>query len=480
MAGARSTVDGGGGRRQPAGAPPRGRQPPGRPLDGIPEIIRQAVVAAEDNHFWSHGGYDVRAVGRAALANLQARRVAQGASTITQQLAKQNFVGDSPTVVRKGKELLHAVGLEQRYSKEELLERYLNQVYFGAGAYGVVAAAEEFFGAGVGELSPSQAALLAGLIRAPAALDPRAYPEAATARRNDVLRAMGTAGYLPPPAVAAGVAEPLKVMPARPPEMQGALRRRGREAGVPGQSRIRGHRRRAPAHAAHRRSPYRDDDPAPAAGGGESGHQVGAGGARLGAGRRRPPLGPGRRPSRRRGGGDRAVRRGHPGQPPAGQHIQTAGRRRGAGGGHAGVPAAGGRRAGAARLRRSTRAVAGRQLRRRRLRDHRPAGGGGRQREHRVRPARRRPGRGPDHQDGEPARRRCRPGPGPARVTGPVDRPGRADPWGLAARAGLRLRHLRRRRRPRQPVLHPAGPRPRTGRRSTGPGRRPSRCSTAR
>ena len=190
------------------------------PLDAIPEVVRQAVIAAEDNRFWSHGGYDPRAVGRAVVANIQARGVAQGASTITQQLAKQNFVGDSPTFVRKGKELLHAVGLEQRRSKEELLERYLNQVYFGADAYGVAAAAQEFFGAGVGELSASQAALLAGLIRAPAALDPRSHPEAATARRNDVLRAMGAGGHLPPAAVTAAVAEPLKVMPARPPEIR--------------------------------------------------------------------------------------------------------------------------------------------------------------------------------------------------------------------------------------------------------------------
>ncbi|HET7719771.1 MAG TPA: biosynthetic peptidoglycan transglycosylase, partial [Acidimicrobiales bacterium] len=94
-------------------------------LDGIPEVVRQAVIAAEDNRFWSHGGYDPGAVGRAAIANLQARGVAQGGSTITQQLAKQNFVGDQATVVRKGKELLYAVALEQRHTKEELLERYL-------------------------------------------------------------------------------------------------------------------------------------------------------------------------------------------------------------------------------------------------------------------------------------------------------------------------------------------------------------------
>jgi membrane peptidoglycan carboxypeptidase len=186
------------------------------PLAGIPEVVRQAVIAAEDNRFWSHGGYDPEAVGRAALANLEARGVAQGGSTITQQLAKQNFVGDRTSVVRKGKELLYAVALEQRYSKEELLERYLNQVYFGSLAYGVAAAAEEYFGVDIAKLTASQAALLAGLIRSPAALDPRAHPEAATARRNDVLRAMGLAA----PDLDAAVAAPLEVVPARRPEVR--------------------------------------------------------------------------------------------------------------------------------------------------------------------------------------------------------------------------------------------------------------------
>ena len=190
------------------------------PLDAVPQLMRQAVVAAEDNRFWTHDGYDAEAVARAAVANVQARGVAQGGSTITQQLAKQNFVGDRLTVVRKGKELLYAVALEQRFTKEQLLERYLNQVYFGSGAYGVAAAAAEFFGAGLRELSAPQAALLAGLIRAPAALDPRVDPAAATARRDDVLRAMGAAGDLSPAEVDAAVAIPLDVKPARPPELR--------------------------------------------------------------------------------------------------------------------------------------------------------------------------------------------------------------------------------------------------------------------
>ncbi|MGH9277402.1 MAG: transglycosylase domain-containing protein, partial [Acidimicrobiales bacterium] len=161
------------------------------PLDRIPEVVQRAIVAAEDQRFWRHSGYDTNAVARAALANLQAREVTQGASTVSQQLAKANFTGDEPTVARKAKELVYAVALEGRYSKAELLERYLNQVYFGSGAYGVEAAAEEFFGVRAQDLTLTQAALLAGLIRAPVATDPRDNPEAARLRRNQVLAAMG-------------------------------------------------------------------------------------------------------------------------------------------------------------------------------------------------------------------------------------------------------------------------------------------------
>ncbi|HEX6596078.1 MAG TPA: transglycosylase domain-containing protein [Acidimicrobiales bacterium] len=187
------------------------------PLADVPQVLRDAVVAAEDQRFWSHGGYDTEAIGRAAMANLRAGEVTQGASTITQQLAKQNHVGDSATFFRKGKELLYAVALEDAFSKEELLERYLNQVYFGSQAYGVAAAAEEFFGTDLSELSADQAALLAGLIRAPAALDPRSAPEAALARRNDVLSAMSALGYLPPAEAEAARAAPLEVVPHKPP-----------------------------------------------------------------------------------------------------------------------------------------------------------------------------------------------------------------------------------------------------------------------
>ena len=186
------------------------------PLAEVPEVLRQAVLAAEDKDFWDHGGYDVAAMARALAANVQAREVTQGGSTISQQVAKQNFVGNEQSVVRKAKELLYAVALERRLTKDQLLERYLNQVYFGSQAYGVAAAAEEFFGADVKDVTLEQAALLAGLIRAPAALDPRTDPESAVSRRNQVLRAMAEEGYISGEAASDAGARPVEVLPAHP------------------------------------------------------------------------------------------------------------------------------------------------------------------------------------------------------------------------------------------------------------------------
>ncbi len=186
------------------------------PLDEIPDVLRQAVLAAEDKDFWDHGGYDGEAMARALLANVRAGEVTQGGSTISQQLAKQNFSGGEQSVLRKAKELLYAVALEEQLSKEGLLERYLNQVYFGSQAYGVVAAAEEFFGVHVKQLTVEQAALLAGLIRAPAALDPRADPASAAIRRNQVLRSMASVRAIAPDTAAQAAAKPVEVLPARP------------------------------------------------------------------------------------------------------------------------------------------------------------------------------------------------------------------------------------------------------------------------
>jgi penicillin-binding protein 1A len=189
------------------------------PLADVPDVVRQAVVAAEDKDFWRHGGYDGKAIARALWADLRAGQVTQGGSTITQQLAKENFVGGAQTLVRKAKELLYAVALEKRLTKDQLLERYLNEVYFGSQAYGIEAAAEEFFGVHARELSLDQAALLAGLIRAPAALDPRTDPDSARVRRNEVLDAMARLGFVDPGAAAEARAKPVGVLPARPPEI---------------------------------------------------------------------------------------------------------------------------------------------------------------------------------------------------------------------------------------------------------------------
>jgi penicillin-binding protein 1A len=188
-------------------------------LDGLPEHVWQAVLAAEDRRFFDHEGYDVEGISRAALANLRAGGIAQGGSTITQQLAKV-AVGDDLTYERKLEEVLYAMALERRYDKEQLLERYLNEVYFGAGAYGIAAAAEEFFHTSADQLRVEQAALLAGQIRAPSRLDARTNPEAAELRRNAVLDGMAAEGYLEPEAAAIMKARPLGVEPPRPAQIR--------------------------------------------------------------------------------------------------------------------------------------------------------------------------------------------------------------------------------------------------------------------
>jgi membrane peptidoglycan carboxypeptidase len=165
-------------------------------LDELPEHVIGAIVAAEDRRFYSHGGYDVRGVARAAVANLRAGEIEQGASTITQQVAQMAFLGRERTSVRKVSEILHAVAIERELDKDEILERYVNAVYFGSGAYGISAAAEQYFRVPAADLEPEQAALLAGLIRAPEGLNPREHPEAAVLRRDWVLQAMGELGYL--------------------------------------------------------------------------------------------------------------------------------------------------------------------------------------------------------------------------------------------------------------------------------------------
>ena len=184
-------------------------------LADVPVPVRRAVLAAEDKGFYRHAGVDPLALGRAAWRNLGDGL--QGGSTITQQLAKTNFTTGARTFDRKVDEALIAGELERRFTKDELLERYLNQVYFGERAYGLAAAAHTFFGVDPAGLSVAQAAMLAGKIQAPERLDPRADPGPVLRRRNVVLANMAENGWLTDRQLADARAEPLTLAPPRPP-----------------------------------------------------------------------------------------------------------------------------------------------------------------------------------------------------------------------------------------------------------------------
>jgi penicillin-binding protein 1A len=161
------------------------------PLERVPDHLVDAVLAVEDADFYTHDGVNLRSMLRAFMANVDEGGLAQGGSTITQQVVKLELVGTARTLERKAKEAVLARRLEQVMTKDEILERYLNTVYFGYGAYGVQAAAETYFGlAGVEDIDPVQSALLAALIANPSAFDPIRFPEAAEVRRNLALDRM--------------------------------------------------------------------------------------------------------------------------------------------------------------------------------------------------------------------------------------------------------------------------------------------------
>ncbi|MDP9386390.1 MAG: penicillin-binding protein, partial [Actinomycetota bacterium] len=159
------------------------------PLAEVPPVVVDAVLAAEDRQFFDHSGVNPLSIVRATWADVRGRPL-QGGSTITQQYVKNVFLTRERTLLRKLKEAVLAVKLERKYEKREILERYLNTIYLGRGAYGVQAAARAYFGTDVGRLGLREAAYLAGLIRSPEAADPIRSPEVATARRDRVLRAM--------------------------------------------------------------------------------------------------------------------------------------------------------------------------------------------------------------------------------------------------------------------------------------------------
>jgi penicillin-binding protein 1A len=168
------------------------------PLDQMPVALKQAVIATEDSRFYSHFGVDPMGIARAIYQNFRRGRIVEGGSTITQQLAKVLFLTPDRSLDRKLKEAVLAIELERRYSKDRLLEMYLNQIYFGHGAFGVEAAARTFFGKSVSEMSPAECALLAGLPKAPSTYSPFDHPEAAKRRRAIVLTRMVDTGAMKP------------------------------------------------------------------------------------------------------------------------------------------------------------------------------------------------------------------------------------------------------------------------------------------
>jgi len=166
------------------------------PLPQIPQPLRDAVVSVEDARFYSHWGVDPMGIARAVYQNFRRGRIVEGGSTITQQLAKVLFLTPDKSLDRKLKEAVLAIELERRYSKDRILEMYLNQIYFGHGAFGVEAAARTYFGKSVADLGLPESALLAALPRAPSTYSPFEHPEQARRRRAHVLNRMVEMGVL--------------------------------------------------------------------------------------------------------------------------------------------------------------------------------------------------------------------------------------------------------------------------------------------
>lgn len=179
-------------------------------LDETPLALQQALIATEDVRFYRHRGIDWEGVARAGFINLQDGQFTEGGSTITQQLVKNLFLSQDKTVSRKIEEMALAVALEMRFSKDEVLEMYVNQIYYGSGAYGISAAAETYFGKKVKELNLPECAMLAGLPQAPSAYSPYVNITAAKLRQAMVLDLMARHGF-----ISSSTAEKAKQEPIR-------------------------------------------------------------------------------------------------------------------------------------------------------------------------------------------------------------------------------------------------------------------------
>ena len=171
-------------------------QPGYTPLSGLPQIYLNAVIAVEDHRFTQHGGVDPIAIARATLHDLATRSLDQGGSTITQQVAKNLFFTQEKEFSRKIAEVFMAFALERSYTKGEILELYVNTIYFGDGYYGVSAACAGYFGKAPGQLTDYEATLLAGIPNAPSVYSLSANPDLASQRQAYVVRQMVKYGYL--------------------------------------------------------------------------------------------------------------------------------------------------------------------------------------------------------------------------------------------------------------------------------------------
>ncbi len=186
------------------------------PFEEIPEIVKQATVAAEDINFYKHSGIDWRGIVRAALKNLARGNIAQGGSTITQQLVKNSLLGPERTFRRKIREQILAIILERKYSKDEILEFYLNQIPYGSNAYGIYAAAQTYFAKEVKELTSAEAAMLAALPKAPTYYSPYgSRKEELLSRRNWILERMADEGFIDKKEAERAGGKALLVVPSR-------------------------------------------------------------------------------------------------------------------------------------------------------------------------------------------------------------------------------------------------------------------------
>ena len=178
-------------------------------IEDVPEVMKLAILAAEDDRFYQHGGVDYVGIARAAIANLQGRR--EGASTITMQVARTFFLTREKTIARKFSEILLSFKIEASLSKDQILELYVNQIFLGSRAYGFGSAANVYFGKSLADLTAAEAAVLAGLPQAPSRQNPFVNPKRAQQRQHYVLRRMSELGWLSAEAYRKALAEPLRL-----------------------------------------------------------------------------------------------------------------------------------------------------------------------------------------------------------------------------------------------------------------------------